>query len=190
MELLVEDNYYLVPLQTKKKLTSEELEIIASGTDDLAAQHRLALFRQPRYASGKLFCSSMVTSLMVNILFNSSLVALVNGLVSCRGVTVQVLPNWIGMPLLNMLESLVWHHNLIPIAIARYIEHEKANRKKSFNPLELPPLPKESAMKELTRDMKPRFIITAPHATDEILHKEDKIICLAKYDPGDLTDGL
>ena len=120
---------------------------------------------------------------MVNIVFNASLVGLVNGLVASRGVTVRVARNWVGMPLVHMLESLLWHHNVIPIAIARCLDAEKTDRKKAFNPLELPQVPKESAMKQLTKSIKPRFIITCPHAMDEILHEDDRLICLAKEAP-------
>ncbi|CAD7972620.1 unnamed protein product [Amoebophrya sp. A25] len=186
LELLVDENYYLVPLRSKGKVTSEELGVGGDLSDEAGmAAHRAALLRQPRYASGRLFCSSMITSLIVNILYNTSLVQLVSGLITCKGATVEVPMNWVGMPLLNFMESLIWHHNLIPIGIARLIMHEKPEKKKRFNPNELPPPPKDSAMKELTRDIEPRFIMAAPHAFDELLHAQDKLVCIAKYDVTD-----
>jgi len=187
LELLVDENYYLVPLRSKGKLTSEDEATDGGDFSDEAdmAAHRAALLRQPRYCSGRLFCSSMITSLMVNILYNTSLVALVKALMMCKGATVDVPANWVGMPLLNFMESLMWHHNLIPVGIARLIKHEKAEKRKKFNPNELPPPPKDSAMKELTKDIEPRFIMSAPHAMDELLHLGDILVCIAKYDVTD-----
>eukprot|EP00392_Amoebophrya_sp_AT5.2_P013571 g13700.t1 len=177
------------------KLIEDNLPPLSTTTADMAA-HRAALLRQPRYCSGRLFCSSMITSLMVNILYNTSLVALVKALMMCKGATVDVPANWVGMPLLNFMESLMWHHNLIPVGIARLIKHEKAEKRKKFNPNELPPPPKlrresthfskhDSAMKELTKDIEPRFIMSAPHAMDELLHLGDILVCIAKYDVTD-----
>ncbi|CAD7944901.1 unnamed protein product [Amoebophrya sp. A120] len=187
LELLVDENYYLVPLRSKGKITSEDDANDGGDLSDEAdmAAHRAALLRQPRYCCGKLFCSSMITSLMVNILYNTSLVSLVQAMIMCKGATVDVPQNWVGMPLMNFMESLMWHHNLIPVGIARLIKHEKAEKRKKFNPNELPPPPKDSAIKELTKDIEPRFIMAAPHVFDELLHLGDTLVCIAKYDVND-----
>ena len=84
--------------------------------------------------------------------------------------------------MVTMLESLVWHHNLVPIAIARFIEFTPVIRKKVFNPY-LIEKATESAVGVLTRVSRPRFLITAPHVMEELLHEGDQIICLAKYSP-------
>merc|ERR1712194_767281 len=178
LELLVEDNYYLVGSIGFKNISSED--DTSRGDQAGAVYHREALLRQPRYACGRLFVSSMVTSLFVNILFNPSLVGLVNGLIGSRGVQLKILPNWVGIPYVHLLESLVWYHELLPIAISRRVDFERTDLRKNFNPYERPPAQKKSALQDVNEALENRFIITAPNAIEDLLHRDDVVICFLK----------
>merc|ERR1719353_1839615 len=64
-------------------------------------------YRQPRFACGRLFISSVVTSLVVNTMYNPSLAMLIHEMISAHYVLVTVPAEWKGQSFFKFFEHLL-----------------------------------------------------------------------------------
>lgn len=131
-ELTFDLNYHFIPLpganatamsRLQQQLSSLEQDSQngASAAKDLAvaASSVSEYFRQPRFACGRLFVSNVVTSLVVNTFYNSSLAQLVGAMVSAQISTVTVPREWEGKSYMEYFDYLLWEKQLMAIGIFR-----------------------------------------------------------------------
>jgi hypothetical protein len=122
-------------------------------------------FRQARFASGQLFVSSLVTSLVVNTLFNPSLALLVQEMVSAQVVLAAAPKEYVGKSYLELFKCLLLKQNLVAMGLYRRSEsfaHDLGH-------------PRTRNSKVLDHF----YMFTAPPAKDTIVKATDRVLCIA-----------
>jgi len=120
---------------------------------------------EPRFASGQLFVSTSVTSLLVNLLFNPSLVQVVQQLLESRFTIVDASP-WIHKRYFQVVEDLL-KQGYIAIAILRPMDSTQ------------PPQKQSDANRPRRATRGPLFVYTAPNAREVQVWGGDKVMCIA-----------
>jgi hypothetical protein len=135
------------------------------GRSELLSQIETSdYFRQARFASGQLFVSSLVTSLVVNTLFNPSLALLVQEMVSAQVVLAAAPAEYKGKSYLQVFKWLMLKRNLIAMGLYR--------RSESFA--------YDLGHPKNKRQVLPHYyMFTAPPAKDTIVAQSDRILCIA-----------
>ncbi|KAF4677366.1 Calcium-activated potassium channel subunit alpha-1 [Perkinsus chesapeaki] len=92
VELVNGENAKFIPLDPTSAPTRP--------TDLKGSNYQLGLevFRSPRYMSGRMFLNSVFSNLCVNILYNTSLLTLVEELIAAPCLSIQISSEWAGRP--------------------------------------------------------------------------------------------
>ncbi|KAF4744782.1 Calcium-activated potassium channel subunit alpha-1, partial [Perkinsus olseni] len=113
VELVKGENAKFIPLDPTSAPTR--------SVDSRGSNYQLGIevYRSPRYMSGSVFLNSVFSNLGVNILYNSSLLTLIEELVTAPSLAVKISPEWAGRPFHVLYTFLLHRHNLTAIALKR-----------------------------------------------------------------------
>lgn len=155
----------------RKDGTGPNAQVNDQGDDGRARSQMLSqietsdYFRQARFASGQLFVSSLVTSLVVNTLFNPSLALLVQEMVSAQVVITSAPKEYVGASYMELFKCFLLKQNLVALGLFRRSQsyaHDLGH-------------PKTSVRKVLDH----HYMFTAPPAKDTTVEATDSILCIA-----------
>ncbi|KAF4701073.1 hypothetical protein FOZ62_032485, partial [Perkinsus olseni] len=113
VELVKGENAKFIPLDPTSAPTR--------SADSRGSNYQLGIevYRSPRYMSGSVFLNSIFSNLGVNILYNSSLLTLIEELITAPSLAVKISPEWAGRPFHVLYTFLLHRHNLTAIALKR-----------------------------------------------------------------------
>ncbi|KAF4663286.1 Calcium-activated potassium channel subunit alpha-1 [Perkinsus olseni] len=113
VELVKGENAKFIPLDPTSAPTR--------SADSRGSNYQLGIevYRSPRYMSGSVFLNSVFSNLGVNILYNSSLLTLIEELITAPSLAVKISPEWAGRPFHVLYTFLLHRHNLTAIALKR-----------------------------------------------------------------------
>ena len=135
----------------------------------------------PRYAAGKLFLSSVSTSLLVGAFFNPSLPTLVSAFARAEVFVCNIPRRYLGKTLLDLLTDLLFLKGwmvlgLYRLALKREDVLDMARPENCLGSLEF--CRKRRLAHELNATF--RFLYTCPSAGDTIITQGDKVLCLGR----------
>merc|ERR1719191_2570714 len=106
-----------IPKPEGKQKSARSAAADAQQASDAAAEY----LRQPRYACGQLFVSSIVTSLAVNSFYNPSLAHMIEGMIDAQIVMVDVGKGWHREPFYDFYRHVLANRDLLAIGIFRKV---------------------------------------------------------------------
>jgi len=157
-------------------------------------------FHQARFASGHLFCGSMITSFAVNAFYNPTLVDLISAMINASVTLVEVPSLYVGRSYGDLFAYLLWTEEQLAIGLLRWtrdtvglnglrartnlVDHMDTLLTGGSDPDSPGLSPRANNCK--VQEQKFRFVLTAPRARGRALLESDQIICLSKSSPSPL----
>jgi hypothetical protein len=148
---------------------------------DVASEY----LRQPRYACGQLFVSSIVTSLAVNSFYNHSLAHMIEAMIDAQILMVDVGKGWHREPFYDFYKHVLENRDLLAIGIFRKVmidnkpnsgfqEASKAKEKLMGK--------KRKKKNSIFALMPDNYVFSSPPAKGTFLTMHDTVICVMKKD--------
>jgi len=127
-------------------------------------------YLQPRFASGQMFCGSVVTSLVVNTFYNPSLSELVSSMISALVFILQVPNEWIGKSYFDFFDHLLVEENRLCVGILRRADPSQLGESGKL-------IVEEAQGDAPKQKRRYAFIYTAPPAKETTMTDTDRVLC-------------
>jgi hypothetical protein len=172
--------------EAKKTVEAEKKKSARSAAADAQMDEDGSKYlRQPRFACGQLFVSSIVTSLAVNSFYNPSLAHMIEGMIDAQIVMVDVGKGWHREPFYDFYKHVLELRDLLAIGIFRKVMIDS----KPNSGVTEAAKNKERMMGKKKRKAKSVFALTpdnyvfsSPPAKSVLLTQDDTVICIMKKD--------
>merc|ERR1719321_2638404 len=157
----------------------------AAADAQQAADASSEYLRQPRYACGQLFVSSIVTSLAVNSFYNPSLAHMIEGMIDAQILMVDVGKGWHREPFYDFYRHVLENRDLLAIGIFRKVSvgskptsafNEAAKAKERLQGK------KKKKAKSIFALLPDNYVFSSPPAKTAFLTQDDTVICIMKKD--------
>jgi len=136
--------------------------------------------RQPRFASGQLFVSSIVTSLAVNTYYNPTLAELIVAMIDAQIVMLEVGPGWHEECFYDYFMYVLNKRELLAIGIYRKTSVVSTDtKKKTLKGGRRKQGAKTNSHIKLIPD---HYVYSSPAAKDTVLTSQDAVLCIMKKD--------
>jgi hypothetical protein len=170
---------------TKPDSSTKKSARSAAADAAMASDSAQDYLRQPRYACGQLFVSSIVTSLAVNSFYNPSLAHMIEGMIDAQILMVDVGKGWHREPFYDFYRHVLENRELLAIGIFRkvsvgskpssaYNEASKAKERLQGK--------KKKKAKSIFALLPDNYVFSSPPAKTSFLTQEDTVICIMKKD--------
>jgi hypothetical protein len=172
------------PIKTsdqKDKKSARSAAADAQMTNDASTEY----LRQPRYACGQLFVSSIVTSLAVNSYYNPSLAHMIEGMIDAQIVMVDVGKGWHREPFYDFYKHVLENRDLLAIGIFRkvMVDNKQASGFQEANKAKERLMgKKKKKAKSIFALMPDNYVFSSPPAKSSFLTQDDTVICIMKKD--------
>lgn len=146
---------------------------------------------QPRYACGRLFASSIVTSLAVNTYYNPSLAKLIEEMINSRIVMIDVGKGWNEESYYDLFQFVLEQRDLLPIGIFRRaalpanMKSEAADQKKRKDRLRMQAQARLAGKRVsggARQEPPDYYVYAAPTSRATYVTEMDQIICIMRKD--------
>jgi len=126
-------------------------------------------FRQPRFASGQLYASTIITSLVANTFYSPSLSELLRSMVAADVHTVPVPPAWAGKSYFEYFDHLLWTEERLAVCILRRADPARLGAGGAVG-----------RSKGRAGKRRFAFVYTAPPAKETTMLETDVVICFGR----------
>jgi hypothetical protein len=171
--------------------TKKSARSAAADAQQLQDQAGADYLRQPRYACGQLFVSSIVTSLAVNSFYNPSLAHMIEGMIDAQIVMVDVGKGWHREPFYDFYKHVLENRDLLAIGIFRKVMVEKGPAggfSESSKAKERLQGKKKKKAKSIFALLPDNYVFSSPPAKSANLTQDDTVICIMKKDWSKIPD--
>merc|ERR1719487_2929148 len=170
-----------MPKPEGKQKSARSAAADAQQASDAAAEY----LRQPRYACGQLFVSSIVTSLAVNSFYNPSLAHMIEGMIDAQILMVDVGKGWHREPFYDFYRHVLENRDLLAIGIFRKVMVEggtKSGFSEANKAKERMQGKKKKKAKSVFALLPDNYVFSSPPAKSPNLTQDDTVICIMKKD--------